>query len=530
MYTVIVADDEEEIRKGIIQKVDWEKIGFRLIGEAENGVDALEVVEKLEPDLLLTDIRMPFLSGIELARQVREVRPATQIVFLSGFDEFSYAQQAIQYNIISYLLKPISSKELETELSKIKEIIDKKFREFNSTALVREQLEKSEFLLPLLLDGFQEDITGSKNEEFMKNAINCGLLRSKNTEVLHFAVIVTKIMDQSGENRTNRSSVNAVDMILKKYVKYASCYLNGRVVSILAATRTALGKYLHILVNEIVQSVGRIMHLECGVGVSRSIDNLENCRECYLEAMNAISYSGESEEKVHFIADEERIDDFDQEMVQSAISNVEGLLRGGSFEELEQYLKKFELSICSGRISPVIANFLMMQVVTDIYRVVYTVAGDEAIQELQKYFPFKNLTLSEQMTKMVNSYNQLCREAKKLIYEQRKKSSEVLCDKAIEIIYTRYQEQDLSLVSVSEEIAVSPNYLSALIKKSTGSTFIEILTRKRMEKAKELLLCTSMKIREITEACGYRDQHYFSYCFKKETGFSPISCRRSNER
>ena len=90
MYTVVVADDEEELRKGIINRINWEEIGFEVVGEAENGIEALEQVEQKQPDLLLTDIRMPFVSGIELARQVREIRPATQIAFLSGFDEFSY--------------------------------------------------------------------------------------------------------------------------------------------------------------------------------------------------------------------------------------------------------------------------------------------------------------------------------------------------------------------------------------------------------------------------------------------------------
>lgn len=155
MYTVVVADDEEEIRRGIIKKVRWEELGFQVVGDAENGVEALELVEKLEPDLLLTDIRMPFMSGIELARQVREVRPTVQIAFLSGFDDFSYAQQAIQYNIISYMLKPISSQELEEELKNIKEIIDRKFEEFASKESVQDRLDKSEFMLPLLLEGYQ---------------------------------------------------------------------------------------------------------------------------------------------------------------------------------------------------------------------------------------------------------------------------------------------------------------------------------------------------------------------------------------
>ena len=136
MYTIVVADDEEELRRAIIRKIDWESTGFRVVGEAENGIEALELVERMEPDLLLTDIRMPFVSGIELARQVREVRPTTQIAFLSGFDEFSYAQQAIQYNIISYMLKPITMADLTEELKKIKLKIDGIFGEFDTRKMI----------------------------------------------------------------------------------------------------------------------------------------------------------------------------------------------------------------------------------------------------------------------------------------------------------------------------------------------------------------------------------------------------------
>ena len=113
LYTVIVADDEDELREAVCTMIPWEELAFRLAGSAGNGLDALQLVEKYEPDLLLTDIRMPFISGIELARQVREVRPATNIAFLSGYDDFAYAQQAIQYNIISYMLKPLTIEGLE---------------------------------------------------------------------------------------------------------------------------------------------------------------------------------------------------------------------------------------------------------------------------------------------------------------------------------------------------------------------------------------------------------------------------------
>ena len=121
LYTVVVADDEDELREAMCTMIPWQELGFRLAGSAGNGLDALQLVEERQPDLLLTDIRMPFISGIELARQVREVRPATNIAFLSGYDDFEYAQQAIRYNIISYMLKPLTVKGLGDELQVIRQ-------------------------------------------------------------------------------------------------------------------------------------------------------------------------------------------------------------------------------------------------------------------------------------------------------------------------------------------------------------------------------------------------------------------------
>ncbi len=130
MYTIVIADDEEELRRALIRRIDWDDVGFQVVGEASNGAQALELVEELEPDLLLSDIRMPYMSGIDLARAVREIRPTMFIAFLSGYDDFSYAQQAIQYNIISYMLKPVSAADISAELKKIHAKIDEKFAEF----------------------------------------------------------------------------------------------------------------------------------------------------------------------------------------------------------------------------------------------------------------------------------------------------------------------------------------------------------------------------------------------------------------
>ena len=520
MYTVIVADDEQEIRRSLIRKVDWGKVGFKVIGEAENGAEALELTEKLEPDLLLTDIRMPFISGIELARQVREIRPATQIAFLSGFDDFSYAQQAIQYNIISYLLKPISSQELEKELLKMKEKIDQKFQVFSQPGRKQEHIGKTEFLVPLLLDGFGGELSGEAHQKLMEDACSCGLLEGEEPEALCYAVMVTRILDQKEQNCTSRSSVEAIDSILKKYTKYSSIYLQGRVVSLLLATPRAFDKYLHILVDDINQSV---------IGVSRVVDKLENCHECYLEAMSAAANYGGEEGNIHFISDDERTENFDKGIVNQTVEDIENLLRKGTTEEITEYLMNFFDQVVQHGFSQSLAVFILMLVVSTVYQVVYSIAGEEVVQQIQQKFPMYSMKMFGNIGDSKKFYVDICTTARMMIADQRKKSSVMLCSRAIRIINEKFADPDLSLVSVSTEISVSPNYLSALLKKDTGETFKELLTKKRIETAKELLMDTSMKVREISEKCGYNDQHYFSYCFKKYTGMSPNNCRRSYE-
>lgn len=526
MYTVVVADDEEELRRALIRKVDFESLGFSVIGEAENGAEALELVEKLEPDLLLTDIRMPFISGIELARQVREIRPAMQIAFISGYDDFTYAQQAIQYNIVSYMLKPITSAGLTEELKRIKGKIDDKFKEFASQNM--EQVESSSFLMSLILDGYQVRNVDSKNEQIMKEAIYYGLL-DEDSKDFQYTVIVTSLWDGDGNNCTSRASVNAIDSILRKYIKHVSFYTEGKVVSLLISTLSGFDKYLHIAVEEIAQNVKRIMKLTCSIGISRPVNQIIGSHEAYIEAMNAIGYSRRSGTSVYFISDVERTEDFDLEKIQDSIHEVENLIRGGSKQELENYLYTFFDTMNGRRISQVVANFMMAQLVSAVFKIVYAVVDEDAVTELEKFISVQNLMFLEDSKEIRKRYIDFCIMARDLIAEQRKKSSTLICEKALEIIERQYMDPELSLVSISNEIAVSPNYLSALIKKYTDSTFIELLSKKRIEIAKDLLLCSSMKIREISEKCGYSDQHYFSYCFKKYTGESPIMCRRNNE-
>ena len=203
-YTVLVVEDEFEQRRAIIERVDWESAGFEVIGEAENGVEALDLIETLEPDLILTDIKMPMLSGLELALKVRQIRPATQIVILSGYDNFEYAQTAINYNIIRYLLKPISSSEMSKELHEIRRRMDERVGSVISVTdtNLKEQLDKlsvDNFLLPLMLGNNEQQ---PDDAELFEKAEELGIIKKDSTP--RFCVLVSKYKDAKDQPCTGK--------------------------------------------------------------------------------------------------------------------------------------------------------------------------------------------------------------------------------------------------------------------------------------------------------------------------------------
>ena len=391
LYTVVVADDEDELREAVCTMIPWQDHGFCLLGSASNGLDALQLVEKHGPDLLLTDIRMPFISGIELARQVREVRPATNIAFLSGYDDFQYAKQAIQYNIISYMLKPLTMEGLGAELRNIRQKIDAQYAMFRQTApRTCGPDQRTAMLLPLVLDDYAE-LEGEAQ-----------------------AVMVSTLLDEGGGNRTEPSFVASVDRLAAKYLRGVSFFSSGKVISVLLGNPSDFDEYLHILADEIPQMAERVLGCRCRIGVSRPARALTALHQAYREAMEVLRQGDRTEGGAQFISD------------------LAPAVKGGS----------------------------------------------------------------------------------------------LLCQRALEVLDQHYMEADLSLVSLSGMLDVSPNHLSACIKKYTGETFINILIRKRMEAARELLSTSSLRVQEISQRCGYTDQHYFSYCFKTYCGESPNAMRR----
>lgn len=411
LYTVVVADDEDELREAVCTMIPWQELGFRLAGSASNGLDALQLVEEHQPDLLLTDIRMPFISGIELARQVRQVRPMTHIAFLSGYDDFEYAKQAIQYNIISYMLKPLTVKGLVEELKIIRRKIDAQFADFRQEAPQEAGLDaRAALLMTLALDSCPDPEGLSQAEAWARQ---CGLLRDGNDKP-YCTVIVSTLLNADGAADTPPSFAASVDRLAAKYLRSVSFFVPGKVVTVLLGEPADFEAYLYILADEIPQIADRVLGRRCRVGVSRTASALSALHNAYREASEALRQGDRGQSGAQFFGD----------------------------------------------LGPAV------------------------------------------------------------------KGGELLCRRALEALDQHYMDAGLSLVSLSGMLDVSPNHLSACIKKYAGETFINTLVRRRMETARELLSTSGLKVREIAVRCGYTDQHYFSYCFKKYCGESPNAMRR----
>ncbi len=516
LYTVVVADDEPELREAVCQMIRWEDIGLRLVGSAGNGLDALQLVEQLQPDLLLTDIHMPFISGVELARQVRELRPMTQIAFLSGYDDFEYAQQAIACDVISYLLKPIGMAELTAALADIRRKLEEKYQALRTP--VPGSGGWLEFVAPLLLDEFtgEEELDEA---ELAAQAVRAGLLEGPG-EAVELAVLALEPR-RGGAPAVDQAVARSCDLILSKTYRSRSVPAGGRILTLLVSGQGF--DRLPVVLDELCQALGRVWRLQCTLGVSRSTGAWSKCRAACREAVDALRLSGPEAGGIHDLpqpAAERR------EPVTDAAelaARVESLIRTGSRAELE---------VCLGTAlaGPANRDAAVLQILAAVQRVLFTETSAEEARQL-----WRRCRLPEELfaggcgAELPRRTINLCLAVRDLLADRRRDGVSLLCSQALEAINQGYMDEGISLSTVSERLHVSPNYLSANMKKHAGDTFINLLIKKRMEVAGELLKNTNLKILEVARRCGYSDQHYFSYCFKKYYGVSPVQLRRGRK-
>lgn len=530
MYSLVIVDDEQDVRKAVVSTIDWDSLGFCVAAEAENGVEALDLVHKLNPDVLITDIKMPYMNGLDLIKAVRDTNPAMKILMLTGYGEFEYAKSAIKYNIVEYLLKPITAQSLTDTLQSLRKMLDEEREEISNIEKLKKGYQES---LPVIREGFLVSlVTCSQPAPWLKHQIENLNLKLGNSEEY---LIITVDVDQERLSGTSLGSgdfgmvleslLNLMGRITEKYL-HSECFrCSDRVTAILSGSKHDLERYSPILMREISQSVKKNLYLEVLIGASGRFEDIALASRAYKDSLSALNY--------RFAAGEDGIiciEDLEPglsvyRLPETTGMELDALLKSGSAAEIEQFVNSIFSKLSIEKISPadyMLCFFEIASVAVRASRVLNDPAEETACLSL-----IGEIHGSKSVDEMKRKLKCACLRLSEKITQNRQNNASIVVSQALAYIGANYADSGISAKSISQHLHISPNYLSSLIRKATGGSLIDALIAVRMEKAREFVQSTSLKILEISQRTGYTDQHYFSYCFKKYFGLSPNEMRLS---
>jgi two-component system response regulator YesN len=518
-YKVFFVEDEIITREGIRDNVDWRGNGFEFCGEATDGETALALLRTVQPDVLITDIKMPFMDGLQLSRIVRERMPWVKIIILSGHDEFEYARKAIGIGITDYLLKPVTAQELQSVLQNLSVQLDREKLEQERLKRLQEQVdEHREALREKLL--FKLAVGAIPPTEAIEKAQGIGLdllARYYLVMILKFELADRTEQYDHDEYQQLQCAVaglaekNPDIFVLKRDWGDLILLLKGSTAEYLEEERDGL-------LDEIRQEVAKTRYqLKIGMGVAR--ERVADISSSFVDALvhlqnPSVPASGTSEEVAQ------------AELLKVDKLAVENYLRHGVKDEFDLFFNTYLQPLSETALkSNLIKNYIFMDVVLATARLVHELGG-----EIDKVIP--ELGAMEAMLANVKSVEQLrdqtCRiVSTALAYRDSQSASQYrkLIRRAKEYIEQHYTNAELTLNEVAAHANLSPSHFSVVFSHETEQTFKEYLTERRITKAKELLRMTSLRSAAIAYQVGYHDPHYFSSVFKKNTGVSPLEFR-----
>ena len=536
MFKVLLVDDEEEVRIGIKNKIDWNHYGFEVIGEAENGREALDFFDESVPDIVITDINMPFMDGLELTAAIKDEYPAVKIIILTGFDDFKFAQTSIKYGVTDYILKPVLPKDINELLEKLKNQILSEIAEKEDIEKLRLHYQES---LPVLKENFMVSLVLRKpTSEYTIAKINEMNIRLRGA---WFAAAICKIDSESikasgfteDEIELKRFAVfNIIIETLEKHNIGETFILDDGIVIILGIDckeRTKARNKMFSVLDETRQSICKYLRLTVSIGLGRIYNNLEDIRESYLSSITARSYklilSGN---KVIFVEDLEpgvnnffHLDRDKEEVLVASIKfrsekevteTVDSLFN--ELSETGASLKEYQLYF-----TEIISSLMKLA------RLFKVESSDVLPDKSDMYMEFNSF---ESIGHAKSWINELSINLMKNISRKRINTTQVLFEKARDHMVENFSDDELTIQKLSEILFISPSYLAIIFKKEAGETFLKFLMRIRLEKAKDLLLDSSRKIAEVAVSVGYPDVSYFSYFFKKNTGQSPREYKKKH--
>lgn len=534
LYKILLVDDEEEVRTGIMRKILWEELGFQVAGDAENGEDALEKIGLLEPDMVMTDIKMPYMDGLTLAQRIRQQRMDIEIVMFSGFDEFEYAKQAIRLNVMEYILKPVNVEELTAILKKLKLKLDKKMADKRDVDLLRLNYQR---MMPVLKEHFFTDLIHGKME---LGEIEEGLeayapeLRGMNRWVAASVQIEiprsTSREDLATLHREKELIPISVQQILSENLEHHYAYSFFR-TSMGICIICGLGKEdmpsgLVEVLNAVCKECTRVLEVSVTIGVGEPCAELERIQSSYLESREAMGYRASIGGSIAIcIGDVEMVQreylQFDERSEGALLNALKFGTKEGILQTVESLIGKMEYSKAHLRERQVYIISIINTIMEFAQK--YNLYTKAVFQNNNDYLEF--LSEFNNMENAGNRLTEICLAINCGMNEERNDAEKNIIRDAKDYIIENFPKPELSVEMLCTHLHISQAYFSTVFKKETGQSYVNYLTELRLNKAIELLNKTEDKTYVIASKVGYTEPNYFSYVFKKKFGVSPSKYR-----
>lgn len=534
MLRVFLAEDETIIRETLRDTVPWAQCGYTFAGEAADGEMALPLIRKLRPDVLITDIRMPFMDGLALSKLVLQEFPQMKVIILSGYDDFEYAQKAIGLGVERYLLKPITKSTLIGVLEEVREKIQGERAQQNYLAQFHQEAQDYE---QYARRRFFERIVGGQLSvpQIYEQAEKLDLdLRAQCYDI----VLVSSMPERdTGAEAYSEPGARIRDGLVAHFLKHPEYVL----------FRWNLASYAVLLLGDrgdmdriICRCVDKVRSLyetygpeqKWYVAVGTPTQRLSALPGCFEEVSRLWAYRHILPEQHVLSADtvsiltgagaDHDLSGLDMAKVNPAV--LTGVLHSASAQEISSFVDEYIHSLADGLESMPFCQYLMLSARFTATQFVESlgIGQKEFLSSLSCLNMVGQRVSTDDLKRYLSDILLRAIELRDNLTGSQYKS---LLKQVVDYIDRNFQREDISLNRVAKEVNISPNYLSAVFSQEMGTTFVEYLTGKRMEKARELLRNSDLRSGEIAAAVGYKDSHYFSFLFKKTQGCTPRDYR-----
>ena len=524
---ILIVDDELLVRIGIKSCLEWHEYGMEIVGEASDGIEAFELINKLQPDVLLLDIKMPKMDGIELMHRLKEEKNKCKVLILSGFDDLYHVKEAMKLGAVDYLHKPcMNSKEILDALLSIKQQLDKELSNTSDSVLSSAGSEKGrrmvkEVFLKSLVDGSVEIDSGIEQRlrehgiRFKTGNINCLVFSVKNLSEIQkrYKESNSSILQSTISNIMNEvlSREDGVDFFTYDRNTYVAVTSHEGVVS---------GKKIHEQVNSVIylitDAIKQFLNVDIVIGVSCTHTTIKKIQAAFQEGLKAVRHR-------FYICDAHVINSVDvkRNNDREALVYVDGLI-----EKMKDSLSRHDFLEFKDRFAE-LSGFLKREA---------CLSGEE-VKKLSNGFLFiikegkaslsemESINDSETINQLNDVWEDILRQKlSKYCCIAQYQNCCYLVKKLIDYIDKNYA-QDITLNLLAENFNVSPNYISRVFREDTGENLFNYLSIVRVEKAKNMLKNQELKIYEVGYRVGFKSTVHFNIVFNKLTGESPKQYR-----